>query len=66
MVVYVNGHATLIGPNSIPFEGQGHIIAFIGWLEICFMHNVAGTKNKHVSGFRNRYIDFGWDDFEQK
>ncbi len=32
---YPNGVPALIGPNSIPFEGQGQIIAFIGWLEIC-------------------------------
>jgi hypothetical protein len=61
---YPNGVAALIGPNSIPFEGQGQIIAFIGWLEICFMRDVAGTGNEHVGDFRNGYIDFGWDDFD--
>jgi hypothetical protein len=63
---YPNGVAALIGPNSIPFKGQGQIIAFIGWLEICFMCDVAGTGNKHVGNFRNGYIDFGWDDFDEK
>ena len=63
---YPNGVAALIGPNSIPFEGQGQIIAFIGWLEICFMRDVAGTGNEHVGDFRNGYIDFGWDDFDEE
>ena len=58
---YPNGVAALIGPNSIPFEGQGQIIAFIGLLEVSFMRDVPGTGNEHVGDFRNGYIDFGWD-----
>ena len=38
---FPNGVAALIGPDAIPFEGQGQIIAFIGWLEIAFMRDVA-------------------------
>merc|ERR1711966_514754 len=63
---YPNGVAALIGPDAIPFEGQGQIIAFIGWLEICFMRDVEGTGNEHVGDFRNGYIDFGWDDFDEE
>jgi hypothetical protein len=63
---YPNGIAALIGPNSIPFEGQGQIIAFIGLLEVSFMRDVPGTGNKHVGNFRNGYIDFGWDDFDEE
>eukprot|EP00984_Skeletonema_dohrnii_P035998 scaffold36489_cov111-Skeletonema_dohrnii-CCMP3373.AAC.1 len=44
---FPNGVAALIGPDSIPFEGQGQIIAFIGWLEIAFMRDVPGTGNEH-------------------
>ncbi len=63
---YPNDIAALIGPNSIPFEGQGQIIAFIGLLEVSFMRNVPGTGNEHVGDFRNGYIHFGWDDFDEE
>ena len=63
---FPNGVAALIGPDAIPFEGQGQIIAFIGWLEIAFMRDVPGTGNEHVGDFRNGYIDFGWDDFDEE
>ena len=63
---FPNGVAALIGPDAIPFNGQGQIIAFIGWLEIAFMRDVAGTGNEHVGDFRNGYIDFGWDDFDEE
>ena len=63
---FPNGVAALIGDNAIPFEGQGQIIAFIGWLEIAFMRDVSGTGNEHVGDFRNGYIDFGWDDFDEE
>jgi hypothetical protein len=63
---YPNGIAALIGPNSIPFEGQGQIIAFIGLLEVSFMCDVPGTGNELVGDFRNGYIDFGWDDFDEE
>ena len=63
---YPNGVAALIGPDAIPFEGQGQIIAFIGLLEVSFMRDVPGTGNEHVGDFRNGYIDFGWDDFDEE
>jgi hypothetical protein len=63
---YPHGIAALIGPNAIPFNGQGQIIAFIGFLEIAFMKDVPGTGNEHVGDFRNGYIDFGWDDFDEE
>ena len=63
---FPNGVAALIGPDAIPFNGQGQIIAFIGWLEIAFMRDVAGAGNEHVGDFRNGYIDFGWDDFDEE
>merc|ERR1719203_549726 len=63
---FPNGVAALIGDNAIPFEGQGQIIAFIGLLEVAFMRDVPGTGNEHVGDFRNGYIDFGWDDFDEE
>ena len=63
---FPHGIAALIGPDAIPFNGQGQIIAFIGFLEIAVMKDVAGTGNEHVGDFRNGYIDFGWDDFDEE
>ena len=63
---FPNGVAALIGPDAIPFEGQGQIIAFIGLLEVAFMRDVPGTGNEHVGDFRNGYIDFGWDTFTEE
>jgi hypothetical protein len=63
---YPNGIAAPIGPNSIPFEGQGQIITFIGFLEVSFMRDVPETGNKHIGNFCNGYIDFGWDDLMRR
>ena len=30
------------------------------------MCDVEGTGNKFVGDFRNGYIDFGWDDFDEE
>jgi hypothetical protein len=30
------------------------------------MRNMLGTGNEHVGDFHNGYIDFGWDDFDEK
>jgi hypothetical protein len=63
---YPNGVAALFGPDSIPTAGLVQIIAFVGWLECAFMRDVDGTGNEHVGDFRNGYIDFGWDDFDEE
>jgi hypothetical protein len=63
---YPNGVAALFGPDSIPTAGLVQIIAFVGWLECAFMRDVEGTGNEHVGDFRNGYIDFGWDDFDEE
>ena len=63
---FPNGIAALIGPNSIPTAGLVQIIAFIGLLECGFMRDVPGTGNEFVGDFRNGYIDFGWDDFDEE
>merc|ERR1719254_195406 len=62
---YPNGVAALIGPDSIPTAGLVQIILFVGWLEIAFMKDVPGAGNEFVGDFRNGYIDFGWDDFDE-
>ncbi len=63
---FPNGVAALIGPDSIPTAGLVQIIAFIGILEIAVMRDIPGTGNEFVGDFRNGYIDFGWDSFDEE
>jgi len=63
---YPNGVAALIGPNHIPTAGIVQIIAFIGILECAFMRDVPGTGNEFIGDFRNGWIDFGWDSFDEE
>ena len=63
---YPNGIAALFGPDSIPTAGLVQIISFIGILECAFMRDVEGTGNEFVGDFRNGYIDFGWDTFDEE
>jgi len=63
---FPNGIAAVIGPDSIPTAGLVQIIAFIGTLECAFMKDVPGTGNEFVGDFRNGYIDFGWDTFDEE
>ena len=63
---FPNGIAALVGPDSIPTAGLVQLIAFVGFLEIGFMKDVPGAGNEFVGDFRNGYIDFGWDDFDEE
>merc|ERR1712071_32700 len=63
---YPNGVAALVGPDSIPTGGLVQLIALVGLLEIGFMKDVPGAGNEFVGDFRNGYIDFGWDDFDEE
>merc|ERR1719437_202536 len=63
---FPNGVAALIGPDSIPTAGLVQIIALIGLLECGFMRDVPGAGNEFVGDFRNGYIDFGWDSFDEE
>jgi hypothetical protein len=63
---FPNGIAAIKGPDSIPLEGVGQIICFVGFLEIAFMKDVPGTGNEFPGDFRNGYIDFGWDEFDEE
>jgi hypothetical protein len=62
---YPNGIAAISGPDAIPTAGIVQMIAFVGWLECSFMRDVPGAGNEFVGDFRNGYIDFGWDDFDE-
>jgi Chlorophyll A-B binding protein len=63
---YPNGIAAIIGPDAIPTAGLVQIIAFIGILECAVMRDIEGTGNEFVGDFRNGYIDFGWDSFDEE
>ena len=63
---YPNGIAAITGPDAIPTAGLVQIIAFVGILETAVMRDIEGTGNEFVGDFRNGYIDFGWDDFDEE
>merc|ERR1712194_936548 len=52
--------------DSFPIAGVVQIICFIGFLEIAFMKDVPGTGNEFPGDFRNGYLDFGWDEFDEE
>jgi hypothetical protein len=62
---FPNGVAAVFGPNSIPTAGLVQIIAFIGILECSFMREVPGFA-EFPGDFRNGWIDFGWDEFDEE
>merc|ERR1711957_81880 len=63
---FPNGIAALVGPDSIPTAGLVQLIALVGVLECTFMKDVPGAGNEFVGDFRNGYIDFGWDTFDEE
>ena len=62
---YPNGVAAIFGENHIPTAGIVQIVALIGALECAFMREVPGFA-EFPGDFRNGYIDFGWDDFDEE
>eukprot|EP00579_Thalassiosira_antarctica_P023192 CAMPEP_0201987020 /NCGR_PEP_ID=MMETSP0904-20121228/91576_1 /ASSEMBLY_ACC=CAM_ASM_000553 /TAXON_ID=420261 /ORGANISM="Thalassiosira antarctica, Strain CCMP982" /LENGTH=265 /DNA_ID=CAMNT_0048541107 /DNA_START=25 /DNA_END=823 /DNA_ORIENTATION=+ len=61
-----NGWAALDGPNAIPQEGVSQLLLFVGLLEASVMIDVPDTGNEFVGDFRNGFIDFGWDTFDEE
>lgn len=61
---YPNGLAALFGPNAIPSAGLGQIFIFIGFLELAVMKDITGSE--FPGDFRNGFIDFGWDSFDEE
>lgn len=49
----------------IPLAGTLQILGFVGWLELAVMKDVTG-EGEFVGDFRNGYIDFGWDTFDEE
>jgi len=62
---YPSGLAALFGPESIPAAGKLQIVAFIGFLELAVMKDITGT-GEYEGDFRNGFIDFGWDSFDEE
>merc|ERR1711971_443131 len=60
-----SGKSSLVA-DSTSTAGLVQIVLFCGWLEIAFMKDVPGAGNEFVGDFRNGYIDFGWDDFDEE
>ncbi|CAB9509124.1 Fucoxanthin-chlorophyll a-c binding protein [Seminavis robusta] len=50
--------------GAIPDAGLAQLMAFIGFLEIAVMKDIEGTGNEHIGDFRNGFIDFGWNQFD--
>lgn len=55
-----NGFAAL---TTISGAGIAQIVAFIGFLEVAVMKDVVGGE--FPGDFRNDFIDFGWDTFDE-
>ena len=51
--------------GAIPALGLIQLIGFIGFLEMFVMKDVNGT-GEFPGDFRNGYIDFGWDRFDEE
>jgi len=62
---YPDGLAAVFGDDAIPQAGLGQIILFIGLLELFVMKDVTGAA-EFPGDFRNGFIDFGWDSFDEK
>ena len=51
--------------TKVPALGLAQVFAFVGFLELFVMKDVTGT-GEFVGDFRNDYIDFGWDSFDEE
>jgi hypothetical protein len=50
--------------TTISAAGIAQVIAFIGFLELGVMKDITGGE--FVGDFRNGFIDFGWDTFDEE
>merc|ERR1711935_679119 len=51
--------------NDLSGPAIAQVVGFIGALEIWVMKDVTG-ENEFVGDFRNGWIDFGWDTFDDE
>jgi len=52
------------GSQAIPAAGALQVFAFVGFLELAVMKDITGGE--FVGDFRNGFIDFGWDSFDEE
>eukprot|EP00591_Stephanopyxis_turris_P009210 CAMPEP_0195512388 /NCGR_PEP_ID=MMETSP0794_2-20130614/4358_1 /TAXON_ID=515487 /ORGANISM="Stephanopyxis turris, Strain CCMP 815" /LENGTH=200 /DNA_ID=CAMNT_0040640161 /DNA_START=77 /DNA_END=679 /DNA_ORIENTATION=+ len=57
-----NGWAAV---NAIPAAGITQMILFVGFLELGVMKDATG-ESEFPGDFRNGFIDFGWDTFDEE
>jgi hypothetical protein len=50
--------------GKIPGAGLLQILAFVGFLELFVMKDITGGE--FPGDFRNNFIDFGWDSFDEE
>ena len=53
------------GSYEVGVPGALQVLAFVGALELGVMKDVEGT-GEFVGDFRNGFIDFGWDSFDEE
>jgi hypothetical protein len=51
--------------SVLPIEGLAQIVAFVGFLEVAVMRDITG-EGEFPGDFRNGFIDFGWDNFDEE
>jgi len=52
------------GSSQVPVAGALQVLAFVGFLEIAVMKDITGGE--FPGDFRNDFIDFGWDSFDEE
>ena len=50
--------------TGVPVAGALQVFAFVGFLELAVMKDITGGE--FVGDFRNDFIDFGWDSFDEE
>merc|ERR1711971_1302083 len=60
-----NGWAAISGPNAVPQAGLAQLFIFVGFLELGVMKDITG-EGEFPGDFRNGFIDFGWDSFDEE
>jgi hypothetical protein len=62
---YPNGWAAVWGDDGISRAAVYQIVAFVGFLELFVMKDV-NREGEFPGDFRNGFIDFGWDTFDEE
>ena len=52
------------GSSQVPVAGALQVLAFVGFLELAVMKDITGGE--FPGDFRNDFIDFGWDSFDEE